>query len=111
MRKQDRKVRMKIDHRKLEMLVALYEAVVGGYKPENEQEQLWHDHVCDLYEQISAMCDKEQVNYTLTLSASTSRAFMQFWKSKPFPMQPYPATILNGIIQTIDKKSKEPLFI
>lgn len=89
-------------------LAAASRMLIGVYEPENDHEKLLYEHLVEMTHMMEEKLRKEQVQYSMKLTAPASLAFYQIWQQCNQYTDTYSQVIILETIKQIDKTSKAP---
>lgn len=92
-------VRIRVSHQRVEALHEICGEMLDEFRPDTDHRQLLHEYMHELRQKLQAMLDRNQENYTLTLTGTEAVAFYQLWHMLDIRHDKYAVLIVDTLLK------------
>ncbi len=98
---QQRNIRVRISHQRVEALLELCSNICNTFKPTNEHHFLLKEYMVELQHKLKKMIARIQDMYTLSLSHTEAIAFYQLWHIMDLQHDKYAGIVIGTLLKKI----------
>ncbi|MES2701753.1 MAG: hypothetical protein V4649_03895 [Bacteroidota bacterium] len=94
-----RGIRLRVSYQRVEALHELCSEMLEEFVPVNDHHHLLREYMTELHDELSAMLQRKQHLYTLTLAGAATTAFYQLWHMLDIKHDKYACLVVDNLIK------------